>query len=69
MLKTRVELSCAPRNWRLRCLVLDTVSEALSNDEGYCRQPFGNGSCHAGIGRRQHSELQTKLLRVMQAVC
>jgi len=43
------------------------ASEALPNDEDYGRQPLGNGSCHAGIGRRQHSELQTKLPRVVQA--
>jgi hypothetical protein len=69
MRKKRAEVPRVPRNCRLRCLILDTASEALPNDEGYSRQPFGSGSCHAGIGRRQHSELQTKLPRVVQAVC
>jgi len=69
MLKKRGELPCAPRNWLLRCLILDMAFEALPNDEGYSRQPSGNDSSHTGIGRREHSELQTKLPRVIQAVC
>ena len=57
MLKKRAEVSHAPRSGRLMCSRLDIGSEALPNDRGYSRHRFGKGSCHAGIGRRQHSKL------------
>jgi len=60
MLKKRAEVSHVPRIGHLMCSRFDTWSEALSNDRVYSRHSFGKGSCHAGIGRGQHSELQTK---------
>ena len=55
-----------PRSWRLICPILDTGSEALSNERGYSRSLFGKGQyqSHAGTLSRQQIRLQTYLPRM-----
>jgi hypothetical protein len=62
MLKKRVEVSCAPKRGRSRCSGLDIGSEAWPNIKGYSRGLFGKGSCHAGFGRRQHTDYKLNCL-------
>jgi hypothetical protein len=64
MLKKRAEVSQTLRSRHLLCSGLDNESEAPSYGLVYSRHSFGIDSCHAGFGRRQHNELQIKLLRV-----
>ena|ERR1700693_3698802 len=49
MLKKRAKASHAQRIVCSTCPKLDTGFEALPNDRGHNRHPFGKGSCRAGI--------------------
>ena len=51
MLKKRAEASHAARSRGLRCLILDSRSEALANDKGYSRQ-FGRPVLRTSCARR-----------------
>jgi hypothetical protein len=54
MLKKRAKEFFEAKSGRLMCTRLDIESEPLPHDGGYSRHPFGEGACHAGMGRRQH---------------
>jgi len=47
---------------------VDIDSETLPNIRVHSRDQFGKRSRNVAIGRGQHSELQTKLPRVAQAL-